>query len=202
MEMNKTVTSIRFIQTLKEKGVIIFETNDLRKMFGLENENTINHLLTTLNEKKIIKRLKRGQYLFLFSDRKPSDFLIANSLVTPSYVSLESALSYYDFLTQFPYRITSISLVKPRQFNVNNKKFTYSRIKKEYFKDFIKIDDFLIGSKKKVLFDYFYFIYKGLRPKNVGKDLEGFLKPKNVKEYFKKNGDDSFRKFLRTYVKL
>ncbi len=202
MGMNRTVTKIKFIQAFKEKGIIFFDATDLKKIFGLKNKDTIRHLLTNLNHQQIIKRIKKGRYLFLFANTKPTDFSIANNIIIPSYISLESALSYYGLLDQFPYRITSITLTKPRQFRVDNKEFVYSKIKKEYFKDFIRIDDFLIASKEKVLFDYFYFIYKGLRPKNIGQDLKKFLNSKKVKEYFNENASVQFKNFLSKNAQL
>ena len=202
MGMSKTVTKIKFIQAFKEKGIIFFDATDLRKIFGLKNENTIKHLLASLDQQKIIKRIKRGRYLFLFSDKKPTDFAVANNIMIPSYISLESALSYYGFLDQFPYRITSITLAKPRRFKIDKKEFVFSKIKKEYFKDFIRIDDFLIASKEKAVFDYFYFIYKGLRPKNISQDLGKILRLKNIRAYLKENASAQFKNFLLKNAQL
>lgn len=196
MGTNRVITKMKFIRTLKEKGVIFFDSSDIKKLFSIKSNNTVKHLLSSFSKENIIKRIKKGRYMFLFSEVKPTDFAIANNLVIPSYISLESALSYYGFLDQFPYKITSVTLLKSRKFIFNNKEFVYSKIKKEYFKDFLKIDDFLIAKKEKAFFDYFYFIYKGLRSKQTGKELQSFLTQKEIKAYFKENALGKFRKFL------
>lgn len=202
METVNKVTKIRFINSLKEKGILIFCLNDLKKLFALNNENTIKHLVARLTKENIVKRLIKNKYLFLHANKSSSDFSIANNLIIPSYISLESALSFYGLISQFPYRITSIVLTKSRRFKVGEKEFVYSKIKKEYFKDFIKMDDFLIATKEKSLFDYFYFIYKGLRPKNTIDDLLKFFREKTVKNYFGKNANSLFKKYLKSHVKL
>lgn len=194
------VTKIKFIRALKEKGIVIFDPFDLRRLFNLKSDNTVKHLLRRLAKDGVVKRLKKGKYLFNYG-RQPSDFLIANSLVVPSYISLESALSYYGLIDQFPYRITSVTVGKPRQFKINNKDFFYSKIKRGYFKDYVKVDDFLIAAKHKALFDYLYFIYKGLRAKNVIEELSAHLKDGGFKKYSEDNADRLFKKFLKAYVK-
>jgi len=73
--------------------------------------------LERLTKKGIIKRLTKRKYLFTFLES--DDFQIANFLYTPSYISLESALSFYGIITQFPYQITSITPKK----NKNHQNF-------------------------------------------------------------------------------
>jgi predicted transcriptional regulator of viral defense system len=146
--------------------------------------------------------LVKNKYQFLYAEKMPSDFSIANFLEPFSYISLESALSFYGLIDQFPYRITSISLKKSRQIKIENKIFIYSKIKKDYFKDFIKIDDFLIAKKEKAVFDYTYFVYKGLRSKTVLDDMKNIFFDKKIKNYLIENADKNFYGFLKRYVKL
>jgi len=202
MESSIHVTKIKFITTLKEKRIVFFSLNDMQKLFDLKNENTIKHLVIRLAKENIVRRLMKNKYLFLHTNKLPSDFCTANNLVIPSYISLESALSFYGAISQFPYRTTSIVLTKSRSIMIGEKEFTYSKIKKEYFKDYVKTDDFLMATKEKALFDYYYFIYKGLRPKNMVDELSIFVKDPMIKNYFSKNADYSFMKYLKKYVKL
>jgi predicted transcriptional regulator of viral defense system len=202
MASSTQITKIKFINSSKQKGVVFFSLNDVQKLFGLKNKNTIKHLVIRAVKENIVKRLIKNKYLFLHGNKSPSDFCTANYLIAPSYVSLESALSFYGMITQFPYRITSVALTKSRSIMIGEKEFTYSKIKKEYFKDYVKIDDFLIATKEKALFDYYYFIYKGLRPKNTTEELSIFLKEAIIRNYFAKNADQLFINFLKKYVKL
>jgi len=196
------MTILRVINLFKEKNISLFRSDDLKKIFKIKSENTLKKLLQRLKKANIIKRLIKNKYLFIPLEETTSDFQIANFLVSPSYISLESALSFYGLIDQFPYRIASITLKKSREFTIHKKLFVYSKIKKEYFKDFLKLDNFLIATKKKALFDYLYFIYKGLRPKSSMADLRNYLKEKEFKDYLLENADLKFLSFVKRHVKL
>lgn len=201
METTK-INKVKFINTLKDKHISFFDSTDLKKIFQINSKNTLNHLLTRLNKAGLVKGLIKNKYQFLYSDIIPSDFSMANFLTISSYVSLESALSYYGIIDQFPYRITSIVLGKSKKLKIGQKSFTYSKIKKEFFKDFIKIDDFLIATKEKAVFDYIYFVSKGLRPMNSLLDITKYLNEKNIRNYLLKNGNNLLIKFIKKHVKL
>jgi len=196
------VTKIKFINTLKAKNIVFFTSGDVKKLFSINNADTLKHLVSRLKKGGIIDNLRRDKYLFLYAAKPALDFMMANFLLFPSYISLESALSYYGIIDQFPYHISSIILGKSRNIKIKNKVFTYSRIKKEYFTDFIKIDDALMATKEKALFDYLYFVYKGLRPVNIINDFMPSLQGKKVRDYLIENADTSLKKFIGRYVKL
>lgn len=195
------ISRLNFINTLKKKRITLFDSQDLKKIFNIK-DNTLKHLIRRLKKALVIKRLAQNKYLFLYSEVKPSDFAIANFLKIPSYISLESALAYYSLIDQFPYRINSIVLSRPKKIKISDKIFIYSKIKKDYYKDFIKIDQFLIASKEKAIFDYLYFAYKGLRSKNLIEDIHFLLTDKKIISYLKTNADYKFGNFLKKYVKL
>jgi len=202
MKSYTKIDKIKFIEEFKKQRIVFFNSFDVKKIFDIKDDNSLNHLLVRLNKAKIIKRLVKNKYQFLYAEKMPSDFSIANFLEPFSYISLESALSFYGLIDQFPYRITSISLKKSRQIKIENKIFSYSKIKKDYFKDFIKIDDFLIAKKEKAVFDYIYFVYKGLRSKTVLDDMKNIFSDKKIKNYLVENADKNFYGFLNRYVKL
>lgn len=194
------ITKIRFIDELKKRHIALFTSYDIKKIFDIKTENTLNKLLIRLKQDNIIQSLMKNKYLFLYAQHPPSDFAIAQFLFSPSYISLESALSYYGLIDQFPYRISSISLLKSRSIEARSKLFVYSRIKKEYFKDYIKIDDFLIATKEKALFDYLYFTYKGLRSVNMIENIIHHIRKKTASDYFYKNADAQFARFIERYA--
>lgn len=198
----RRISRLIFINTFRQKGISLFTLSDVRKIFPIGKENTLKHLIRRLKKEKIIERIAKEKYLFLHAQSQPSDFAIANFLVVPSFISLESALSYYGILAQFPYRISSLALAKSKHIAVGEKNFVYAKIKPEYFKDFVKIDDFLIADRRKAILDYLYFIYKGLRPKSSLSDLSQFLSQKKIKDYLYQEADPKFINFLKKYVKL
>ncbi len=163
---SSNITQVQVIQTLRQKNVNLFTSGDLAKFFEIRSNNTLKHLILRLKKQRIIESLSRGHFLFVNSETRVADFAIANFLVSPSYISLESALSYYGMIDQFPYRITSITIHKSLELKVRGKIFSYSKIKKDLFTGFVKIDDFLIATRGKAVSDYKYFASKGLRPEN------------------------------------
>ena len=80
----------------------------------------------------------------------------------PSYVSLQSALSFHNIITAFSYQITGITIKKSKHLLINEKDYSYSKIDTKLFWGFEKKEDFLIATPEKALLDYVYFASKGL----------------------------------------
>lgn len=194
------ISKLRFIKTFQEKNIGLFTIYDVNKIFPVKT-NTLKHLLQRLKKEGIVENLQRGKYLFLQSKRQVSDFEMANFLVIPSYISLESALSFYGMIEQFPYQITSLTIKKSGRIQSNNKDFNYSKITRNYFKGFVKKDNFLVAEREKVIFDYLYFIYKGQRARNKIDELRPHLNLR-VKRYITLNAKGNFLSFLRKHVEL
>ncbi|HLD26538.1 MAG TPA: hypothetical protein VJB63_01080 [Patescibacteria group bacterium] len=194
------ITKIKFITELKDKNIALFTSYDIQKIFDIKATSTLKKILERLKQDNIIQSLMKNKYLFLHTTHKPSDFATAQFLRTPSYISLESALSYYGLVDQFPYRISSITSTKSYSIQILSKIFIYSQVKKEYFRDYVKIDDFLIASRKKAVFDYLYFIFKGLRPANMIQPIIQKTKREKVLDYIYKNADLSFARFIKNHA--
>jgi len=143
----ETITKEKAIKILHHKKISLFTVSDAKKLFGIENENTLHKLLQRLERAKIIQRITKGKYHFLL--RETNDFQIANFLITPSYISLETALSFYGILSQFPYTITSVTPLKPKKIIYQQKEFQYTHIETKYFFGFEKKDSFLIAFPEK-----------------------------------------------------
>lgn len=180
--MKRTISAMETLQLLKGKEISLLTLLDFRRLLGLKNQQTAYKKIQRLEKQGVLKKIIRGKYLFTLL--KPSDFALANFLALPSYLSLESALSFYGIISGFPYQITSISLGKPKTIRFESKEFSYSQIKNKFFFGFEKKDDFLIAEKEKALFDYCYLASKGLRKIDRSElDLTGIDK-KKLQQYF------------------
>lgn len=157
----ETLSAVDAIKILHTKKIPLFTLNDFAGMFSISNRQTLYKKVQRLENKKIIQKLVKGKYLFLL--RSVNDFTIANFLYQPSYISLDSALSFYGIITGFPYQITSMTVQKSRQFSIEQREFNYSQISSDLFWGWEKDNDFLIAKKEKALLDYLYFSLKGLR---------------------------------------
>ncbi|MBU3942458.1 hypothetical protein KKA24_00575, partial [Patescibacteria group bacterium] len=113
--------------------------------------------------KKLLVRLKRGVYLLNANDRKinPSRAYIANQLYTPSYVSLEYALKFYDLIPERVSDLTGITTRKTLWLKNEAGTFIYQHIKPQAFRGFKALKDeaaltFFIAEPEKAVVDFFY----------------------------------------------
>lgn len=114
-------------------------------------------------KKGFLIKLKKGIYIFSeeFRKQKVSGFLISNYLISPSYISLETALGYYGLIPEKITTFTAITTRKTTRIKNPLGVFLYTNIKKELFFGFTKKKeddyDFFIAEPEKAILDYFYF---------------------------------------------
>src|SRR3990167_3802695 len=101
------ISSLEVAERLRTRGIKFITKTEIARLFEIGNANTTYKLLQRLEAKKILRRATAG--IYLVSQMSVSDFEIANGAVYPSYVSLESALSHYGILAQFPFSISSVT---------------------------------------------------------------------------------------------
>jgi hypothetical protein len=63
----------------------------------------------------------------------PEPFLIANHLRGPSYVTSEAALSFWGFIPERVYEITSVTLKTAKKFNTPVGRFNYQHLPSPYY---------------------------------------------------------------------
>ena len=127
-----------------------------------ENPAYIRRLVSEWLRKKWLVELRRGIYLLneehVLANRER--FTIANLLYEPSYVSLESALSFYGMIPETVLQIKSVSTRKTARFENALGNFTYSNIKKSLFWGYRKAkigeSSALVASPEKALLDLIY----------------------------------------------
>ncbi|PIU37499.1 hypothetical protein CO005_03655 [Candidatus Roizmanbacteria bacterium CG_4_8_14_3_um_filter_34_9] len=157
----ETYSTTDIIKIMREREMSTFSLDDFGRLLNINNQNSLYKKIQRLEKKEIIKKLIKGKYLFIFN--KTDDFKIANYIYQPSYISLESALSFYGIITGFSYKITSITVKKSRSYIIDEKDYLYSHINQDLFWGYEKKEDFLIAEKEKALVDLIYFYSKGLR---------------------------------------
>ncbi|MFH0803625.1 MAG: type IV toxin-antitoxin system AbiEi family antitoxin domain-containing protein [Candidatus Tagabacteria bacterium] len=125
--MVKLVNQTIFASKIKDKKLFIFSAGDIRTLFGVSAVATAG-LLHRYKKRGFIAQIKRG--LYVFPDALPPDVYIANKLYSPSYISLEFALSYRGVIPETVYEITSVTSKTTRRFETLGKIFSYRKIKK------------------------------------------------------------------------
>jgi len=195
----ETISKQKAIQILIQKKISLLDVNTAQKIFSFRNENSLYKFLQRLEGADILKRVAKGKYLF--SLKETNDYELANFLFTPSYISLESALSFYGILAQFPYTITSVTPRKTKKIIYNEKEFEFAHLKREYFFGFIKKDNFLIALPEKALLDELYFVSKGLISISLDELNLSIIKKEKLKKMMKYYNFLPLRNLVEKYVK-
>jgi len=130
---------------------------------------------------RVIK-LHKGLYTLAEPYRKikPELFSIANSLKRSSYVSLQSAMSWYGLIPEFVPVITSVTTGRPMVIETPLGRFEYRHINKDLFRGFKKVElsgrqEAFVASPEKAILDLVYLtgggdkkeFLEGLRLQNI-----------------------------------
>jgi len=166
----KSYSTTEIILDLKQKGISLFTLSDFSRIYAISNKNSLFKKVQSLEQKKIIRRLINGKYVLTISD--VSDFTIAQFVLSPSYISLESALSFYGIITGFSYVITSVTSKATKTYTIDEKEFSYSHINPKLLWGYEKKEDFLIATKEKAVLDYCYLALKGIKMPLDFKELD------------------------------
>jgi len=135
------------------------------KRFSMPKSTFDSYIHKALQEALIIG-LKRNYYVTrTYYEKHKTDsgylFSLANILLQPSYVSLESALQYYGLFTEaVNYTTTSVTLKLPREFMNRTGRYSYRNISEKLFTGFTRVKgdfEFNIALPHKAIFDYLYY---------------------------------------------
>ncbi|MCL5987068.1 MAG: hypothetical protein M1371_10995 [Actinobacteria bacterium] len=85
------------------------------------------------------------------------EFELANILQVPSYISLTTALVFYEYTTQVQRNfVESIGIRRTREINIDDAIFNYTRINRGLYFGFEKMENFYIASPEKAFVDAIY----------------------------------------------
>ncbi|HDQ04459.1 MAG TPA: hypothetical protein ENN23_07855 [Deltaproteobacteria bacterium] len=111
-------------------------------------------------KKGLLVRLKNNLYTtsWRWENLTRKDyFVIANILQVPSYISLMTALAYYDVTTQAQQDYQeSICQKRTIGYNVRQAVFSYVKMQRPYYNGFVKTEGFFIATKEKAFLDAAY----------------------------------------------
>ncbi|MDO8514943.1 MAG: hypothetical protein Q7S14_00445 [bacterium] len=176
----------------------IFTANDLVAIFGAKRSTAQAFLSYNLRSKKI-NRLKNGFYFFGSGFNNP--FYVANILYTPSYISLETALSYHGIIPETVYSITSLTTKPSRNFGFENYDFIYQTVKKEAYTGYFLQNNCYMATAEKALADYCYFISLGKKTVNDRVDTSKINKTAFL-NYLKLFKSKKIRKVTRNWLNI
>lgn len=173
---------------------LVFSLTDIRKLFP----NFSRIQLNRWQEKGLIKKIVNKYYIF--SDQKLDEndlFIMANNIYSPSYISLEMALSYYHLIPEGVFLITSVTTRQTYNFRSDFADFHYGKLRTNLFWGYKLIDyknwKVKFAEPEKALLDFFY-----LKPHlNSEEDFEGLrINPEVFREII---DPGKFRIYLKAF---
>lgn len=152
------------LQELKSIGELYFGYEDLVKVLGIRTASA-RVAASRYVKKGLLVRLKRNMYVLReawdAAGRKEK-FLLANLGQTPSYISLMTALDYYEMTTQMQRGlIESLSVKRTKEINLNGSVFKYTKVGTDLYFGFKRENGFFIAEPEKALLDAFYLMSYG-----------------------------------------
>lgn len=144
----------------KTEELPYFETKELRLVLGTDFTSTTLINLKNWVNKGYLTMLRRGLYIISEAKNAIDSMAFATKIYAPSYVSLETALSFYGIIPEAVFTVTSVTTRKTKEFKTPVGNFSYQKIKKESFGGFeTKKQDttsFNLALPEKALVDFFY----------------------------------------------
>ncbi|GIK60645.1 MAG: hypothetical protein HND39_12720 [Ignavibacteriota bacterium] len=144
---------------LNKINKLIISTEDIAKVLSINKESakvTANRYVKNGS----LFRIKRDYYITANKYEKLNEkelFRIANTIQLPSYISLTSALSYYNISTQqLRGIIESITTKKTNLIRVKEVSFNFILIKKDFYTGFKFEEDIFIAQPEKAIADIVY----------------------------------------------
>lgn len=150
---------ISYLQFKKDLSVFgIFSLKDVLKIYP----DFDNRRLNEWQKKGYITKIIKGWYIFNdISINENILFQVSNSLRPPSYISLESALSFYNIIPEQTFTVTAITTLKTIEYNTLKGIFSYKTIKPDLFFGYTIIPQtkgrpILMAELEKALLDFLY----------------------------------------------
>jgi len=151
------------VQSFQEQlsSHIIFSYDDILKVFPSFDRKA----LVRWQEKGYIKRVRNKFYCFNKIERNEELlFFTANKIYFPSYISFESALSYYNIIPEGVYTTISATTLKTNSFDTLLGYFSYRHLKPSLFFGYKLVtyqnQVYKIADLEKAILDYIYLNHK------------------------------------------
>lgn len=129
---------------------------------------------------------------------------IAGQIYQPSYISLDTALSFYGIIPEVVYSLISVTTRRTANFEIFGKNFVYRKIKLRAFTGYYLKDDgdggFNIAFPEKALVDYLYFSFLGNREISDRLNIKD-LKTDGILGFAKLFENDGFFGFVKDFLK-
>lgn len=147
------------LQKLQNTQKLMLNTEEIARLLNIEKKSA-QITASRYVKKGYLLRPKRDIYILPARLENASEeklFEIANMLQTPSYVSLTTALSYYNISTQQQRNyVESIAVKRTKNFSVESFFFNFNIVKEKFYSGFERRGNYFIATPEKAVADSIY----------------------------------------------
>lgn len=188
----------------------VFSIKDINLSFpGFDRK-----ILVSWQKKGYLSKVKNSWYTWKNQPYPEQGlFFIANKIYKPSYISLESALSYYNLIPEGVFSITSVTSLRTNAFQSPLANYVYSNVKPKLLFGYKIIEwktgiHYKMAEPEKALLDFLYlkpqyktlYDFESLRFNQF--ELEPILKSKKVQHYLDYIDSQTLRSKIKKLNKL
>ncbi len=152
---------LKELNTIKK---LYFGYEEIARVFGISSSSA-KVTASRYVRQGLLLRMKKNVYVRreVWNAAGIEDkFLLANLGQVPSYISLMTALEYYEITTQVLRDFfESIAVKRTKEINLNGRFFRYTKIKNDLYYGFKKEKGFFIATPEKALLDALYLMSYG-----------------------------------------
>lgn len=188
----------KLLQKINNIPKSYFSLKDLEKISD-RDKNSLRVALSRSVKSGDITRLTSGIYTSDINNLTWENFAV--NLYTPSYISLEYALNYYNVLSQRVYAITLVTTNRKKEVTIQGQPLNYKHIKPNMFWGYIKKEDFLIAEPEKAFLDLAYLSLNGYANFDPEEMNLGSLNKQKIKKYLKKINNPRLTKLINSIGK-
>lgn len=176
----------------------VFSYNKITRLTGWK-KTRINEVLKSLKKKGLLISIKKDNYAIV-EDLSENIFAISNRIFEPSYISFWTAASFYGYTEQQLKAIQIITTKQYKNLHVRNFMIEPTTYNKEKFYGYVKLENFVIVCKEKLIIDILFMpeksggmdevrkIIKNMWSEIDEKQLLIFLKKFNNKSIYNRLG--------------
>ena len=154
---------MKFIE-LKKIKEFCFGYEDISRALGISAASA-KVTASRYTRQGILLRLKRNMYVLSEAWNaagREDKFLLANMGQVPSYISLMTALDYYEITTQMQRDFfESVAVKRTKEINIDGSIFRYVKLAEDLYNEFKKEKGFFIATPEKAVLDAFYLMSYG-----------------------------------------
>lgn len=160
-------------QKLTNHPIVCLTDAEVAAILNISDNQKYGQIKRAVKKRALI-HVKRGLYCLgdYLTIKKPHPFMLAQAIYWPSYLSLETALSYYGLIPEAVYTIASVTTKRAKEFKTCFGNFSYQKLPNRNFFTEVKLIkeenyNFFIASPWKAIADYIYCNkkdWKGLAP--------------------------------------